>query len=110
MGPLEGYRVVEIAGIGPGPFCAMVLSDLGAEVIRVDRKSAAGSGGKGNVLNRGRRSIAVDLKKPEGVEAVLKLVDKADALIEAFVPGSWSVWASARRSARGAIPASSSVA
>ena len=87
MGPLQGIKIVEIAGIGPGPFCAMVLSDLGAEIIRVDRKSAAGSGRPNDVLNRGRRSIAVDLKSPAGIELVLALVAKADALIEGFRPG-----------------------
>ena len=86
MGPLAGVKVVEIAGIGPGPFCAMMLSDMGADVIRVDRKGAQG-GGKFDILQRGRKSIAVDLKKPEGVETVLKLIDKADALIEGFRPG-----------------------
>ena len=87
MGPLHGIKVVEIASIGPGPFCAMMLSDLGAEVVRVDRKSAFGDGSKFNVLNRGRRSVAVDLKNPDGVEAVLRLVEQADALIEGFRPG-----------------------
>ncbi len=87
MGPLDGYRVLEIAGIGPGPFCAMMLADHGAEVLRVDRLSAAGRGDASNVLNRGRRSIAVDLKQPEGVELVLELVESADALIEGFRPG-----------------------
>ena len=87
MGPLEGIRIIEIAGIGPGPFCAMMLSDMGAEIIRVDRKSEAGSGTRFDVLNRGRRSIALDLKKPEAVAAVLRLVEKADALIEGFRPG-----------------------
>lgn len=86
MGPLAGVKVVEIAGIGPGPFCAMMLADMGAEVIRVDRKGAKG-GSKFDVLQRGRKSIAVDLKKPEGVETVLKLIEKADALIEGFRPG-----------------------
>ncbi len=87
MGPLEGIRIVEIAGIGPGPFCAMMLSDMGADVIRVDRKSAAGQGSTLDVLNRGRPSIAIDLKKPEGIGCVLKLVERADALIEGFRPG-----------------------
>ena len=87
MGPLSGYKIIEIAGIGPGPFCAMMLSDLGAEVVRVDRKSAEGTGSKFNVLNRGRKSVAVDLKNPDGIEAVLKLVEGADALIEGFRPG-----------------------
>ncbi len=87
MGPLHGIKIVEIAGIGPGPFCAMMLADMGADIIRVDRKAAAGSGSDKDPLNRGRRSIAVDLKKPEGVEAVLKLCEQADALIEGFRPG-----------------------
>lgn len=87
MGPLSGYKIVEIAGIGPGPFCAMMLADLGAEVVRVDRKSAEGTGSKFNILNRGRKSVAVDLKNPEGIETVFRLVEKADALIEGFRPG-----------------------
>ena len=87
MGPLKGIRVIEMAGIGPGPFCAMMLSDMGAEVIRVDRLAHKGSGHKANVLNRGRRSIAVDLKNPAGVETVQKLIDGADVVIEGFRPG-----------------------
>ncbi|MEM9407477.1 MAG: CaiB/BaiF CoA-transferase family protein, partial [Acidobacteriota bacterium] len=87
MGPLKGIRILEIAGIGPGPFCAMMLADQGAEVLRIDRSSAAGGGSKFDVLNRGRRSVAVDLKNPEGVELVLKLVESADGLIEGFRPG-----------------------
>ncbi len=87
MGPLDGYRVLEVAGIGPGPFCAMVLADQGADVLRIDRKSAAGRGSRFDVLNRGRRSVALDLKKPEAVATVLELVERADALIEGFRPG-----------------------
>lgn len=87
MGPLNGIKIIEIAGIGPGPFCAMMLSDLGADVIRVDRKSSAGAGTPFDILNRGRRSIAVDLKNPDAVETVLRLVEKSDALIEGFRPG-----------------------
>lgn len=87
MGPLKGIRVVEMAGIGPGPFCAMMLSDMGAEVIRVDRLAHKGAGHRANVLNRGRRSIAVDLKNPEGVAAVQSLIDRADVVIEGFRPG-----------------------
>ena len=84
MGPLQGFRVIELAGIGPGPFCGMMLSDMGAEVIRVDRIG----GGRGrDVLARNRRSIAIDLKRPEGVEVVLKLVETADGLFEGFRPG-----------------------
>src|SRR5262245_28276201 len=86
MGPLKGIRILELAGIGPGPFCAMLLSDLGAEVIRVDRIESAGQKNAGALL-RGRRSIAVDLKNPQGVATVLKLVEKADALLEGFRPG-----------------------
>ena len=90
-GPLEGVKVVEIAGIGPGPFAAMVLADMGADVLRVDRAQAV----RDDVpdapppvpLNRGRRSVAVDLKHPDGVEAVLRLVEQADVLIEGFRPG-----------------------
>ncbi len=87
MGPLTGIRVIEMAGIGPGPFCAMMLSDMGAEVIRIDRLGLKGSGSRANVLNRGRRSLALDLKNPKGVDALLKLVEKADVLIEGFRPG-----------------------
>lgn len=87
MGPLAGIKVVEIAGIGPGPFCAMMLADMGASVIRVDRLSAKGKGSKYDVYLRGRRSIAVDLKKQQGVEIVLRLIGTADALIEGFRPG-----------------------
>lgn len=87
MGPLKGIRVVELAGIGPGPFCAMMLADMGAEIIRVDRKGARDPRGKYNVLLRGRPAIGVDLKQPEGVESVLRLIEKADALIEGFRPG-----------------------
>ena len=86
MGPLKGVKIVEIAGIGPGPFCAMMLADMGADIIRVDRKGNPGLG-KLDLLNRSRRSIAVDLKKPEGVDLVLQLVQKADAIMEGFRPG-----------------------
>ena len=85
MGPLHGFRVIELAGIGPGPFCGMMLSDMGAEVIRVDR--VGGSSGRRDVLARNRRSIAVDLKQSAGVELVLKLAESADALFEGFRPG-----------------------
>ena len=91
MGPLAGVRIIEMAGIGPGPFCGMMLSDMGAEVIRVDRKSAIDLGvempRQFNVLNRGRRSIALDLKTPEGIAAVKRIAAKCDALIEGFRPG-----------------------
>ena len=87
MGPLKGLKIIEMAGIGPGPFCGMVLADLGAEIIRVDRASAIGTGSKQEPSNRGKKSIAVDLKTKEGVEVVLKLVETADAIFEGFRPG-----------------------
>ena len=88
MGPLKGVRVVEVGGIGPGPFCGMMLSDMGANLIRVVRKGDQGLvDQKFEVLHRGRPSVAIDLTKPEGVEAVLKLVEQADALQEGFRPG-----------------------
>ena len=91
-GPLTGIRVIEIGGIGPGPFCAMLLADLGADVLRVDRVAGGGLVGPSEdhsteLLNRGRRSIAVDLKHPDGPEVVLRLVDQADVLMEGFRPG-----------------------
>ncbi|MER7197351.1 CaiB/BaiF CoA-transferase family protein [Streptomyces sp. CB01635] len=86
-GPLAGIRVVELGGIGPGPFAGMLLADQGAEVIRVDRPAEAGTASKHPILHRGRRSVALDLKDPAGVEAVLAVVDSADALIEGFRPG-----------------------
>ncbi|MEW2360218.1 CaiB/BaiF CoA-transferase family protein [Spirillospora sp. NPDC029432] len=89
-GPLSGVRVIELAGIGPGPFAAMLLADLGADVIRVDRASAAKPGratGGSDFTNRGKRSIAVDLKSERGKEVVLGLVEKSDILLEGFRPG-----------------------
>ncbi|HZD68922.1 MAG TPA: CaiB/BaiF CoA-transferase family protein [Actinomycetes bacterium] len=87
MGPLEGVRVVEIAGIGPGPFCAMLLADMGAEVVRVERPASAEEFRWPPVLGRGRRSVVVDLRHERGAEVVLRLVESADALIEGFRPG-----------------------
>ncbi len=91
MGPLKGVKIIEIAGIGPGPFASMMLADMGAEVIRIDRASRARGGDPAtpprDPMSRGRRSIAVDLKNPDGVETVLRIVDSADALIEGFRPG-----------------------
>lgn len=90
-GPLTGIKIIEIASIGPGPFAAMLLSDMGAEVLRVDRAQAVRGGDPEDppldVLNRGRRSIGVDLKKAAGVETVLRLAGSADALVEGFRPG-----------------------
>ena len=91
MGPLQGLRVIELAGIGPCPMCAMLLAELGADVVRVDRLTDSGLGigmaPRFHLLNRSRPSIAVDLKHPDGVETVLRLVEAADALIEGFRPG-----------------------
>ena len=91
MGPLGGLRIVEIAGVGPGPFCAMMLADMGADVIRVDRADRVRGGDPdqppADVMNRGRRSIGVDLKSSDGIEVVMRLVASSDALIEGFRPG-----------------------
>ena len=86
MGPLTGTKIIELAGIGPGPFCGMLLSDMGAEVIRVDRAGGPAYRPK-DVLTRGRKSIAVDLKSDAGREVVLKLCESSDALFEGFRPG-----------------------
>src|SRR5437763_1962950 len=91
-GPLHRIKVLEIAGLGPVPYCAMLLSDLGARVVRVDRLEAAQRGvldaePRFEVLNRGRPSIALDLKHPRGVETVLRLVAASDVLLEGFRPG-----------------------
>ena len=90
-GPLSGYRIIEIAGIGPGPFAAMMLADMGAEVIRVERaqsvRGPAPDTPHFDVLLRGRRNIAIDLKHPDGVATLLDLVEHADGLIEGFRPG-----------------------
>lgn len=92
MGPLTGFRVVEMAGIGPAPFCAMMLSDMGAEVVRVDRTHRPNdveflSKGRQGATQRGRRTLAIDLKKPGAADALLGVIDHADALIEGFRPG-----------------------
>src|SRR6516162_2618870 len=89
-GPLLGYRVIELAGIGPGPFAAMMLSDLGAEVLRVDRAQAVDANEDPplwDVNARGRRSVGIDLKQAAGRQTLLRLVEQADALIEGFRPG-----------------------
>tara|TARA_R110000787_G_scaffold19496_3_gene58399 strand:+ start:423 stop:1583 length:1161 start_codon:yes stop_codon:yes gene_type:complete len=90
MGPLEGLRIIELQGIGPGPFCAMMLADMGAEVIRVDRTGAAGGlprAERYDLLARGRRSIRLNLKSPQGVEILMCMIERADGLIEGFRPG-----------------------
>ncbi len=93
-GPLAGIRVIEMVGLGPCPFAAMMLADMGAEVIRIDRKTLAGAanpfpmlGTRFDVMARGRRSLALDLKQPEAREVVLQLVEQADVLLEGFRPG-----------------------
>ena len=95
-GPLAGLRIIELAGIGPAPFAAMTLSDAGADVLRIDRPLSHGPatvddrvvvGRARNLINRGRRSIVVDLKDPAGVEFTLRLVESANGLIEGFRPG-----------------------
>src|ERR1700746_618639 len=91
MGPLAGIKIVELTGIGPGPMCAMLLADLGATVLRIDRQQESGLGlpspTRFAILNRGRPAIAVDVKRPDGVQLVLRLIGAADALIEGFRPG-----------------------
>lgn len=91
MGPLHGIRIVEIAGIGPAPFCGMLLADMGADVILVERTAGRDGDpldlGRRAIFNRGKRSLALDLKQPEAVGAVLRLVEHADALIEGMRPG-----------------------
>jgi alpha-methylacyl-CoA racemase len=84
-GPLKGLRIVEFAGIGPGPFCGMLLADLGADVVRIDRKDSPPTADF--VMGRGKRSIVIDLKHKDGVEAALSLLEKADAVFEGFRPG-----------------------
>jgi len=86
MGPLKCFRIIELVGIGPGPFCGMMLADMGAEVISIERVQSGGMKIK-DIAMRGRRSVALDLKTPEGVETLLKLCEKADAIFEGFRPG-----------------------
>jgi crotonobetainyl-CoA:carnitine CoA-transferase CaiB-like acyl-CoA transferase len=101
MGPLQGVRIVEFAGIGPAPFAAMVLADLGADVLIIDRKIPNQNTcdvsffnlGPYALLDRGKRTIALDLKQPAGVAAALRLIGNADALIEGFRPGVMSATA-----------------
>ncbi len=88
-GPLAGVKVVELAGIGPGPHACMILADLGADVVRVDRPGGGPlGGGPHDILTRGRPSVALDLKRPEAVETVLRLVEGADVLVEGMRPGT----------------------
>ena len=92
MGPLHGLKIVEVVGLGPGPFGAMLLADLGAEVIRIDRPGGGMFGGSGNnpkldFLNRNKRSVCIDLKNPQGLQTAQRLIDQADGLIEGNRPG-----------------------
>jgi alpha-methylacyl-CoA racemase len=89
MGPLHGVRVIEIASLAPGPFGCMILSDLGADVLRVDRPESCGPGATAPPapLSRGRRSVGINLKDPGGIEVLLRLVESADVLVEGFRPG-----------------------
>lgn len=91
MGPLSGVRVIEMAGIGPGPFCGMLLADMGADVVRIDRLSDSDRGvnfpSHLDLLNRNKRSVAIDLKSPQGLETVKELIQTADVLLEGFRPG-----------------------
>ncbi len=86
-GPLHGLRVIEMAGIGPGPLCGMMLADMGADVIRVDRLNGAGARSVHDFCGRGKRSVAIDIRQPQGKDAALALIDTADGLIEGFRPG-----------------------
>jgi alpha-methylacyl-CoA racemase len=89
-GPLAGLKVIEMAGLGPAPFCAMMLADMGADVLRIERPNAAavtGVAGRHDVLARNRRALALDLKRPVAIDTVLRLAEGADALIEGFRPG-----------------------
>ena len=87
MGPLKNIKVIEMAGIGPAPFCGMILADMGAEVISVERITAAGKGSSADIASRGKKSIAVDIRKSEGQDIIKKLIKSADVLIEGFRPG-----------------------
>lgn len=87
QGPLTGIKIIEFAGIGPGPFCGMLLSDLGADVVRIDRAGKNRPGTPVDVMSRGKRSIALDLKNQDDIETALKLLEQADGMIEGFRPG-----------------------
>jgi alpha-methylacyl-CoA racemase len=87
MGPLNGYTVIELAGIGPAPMGGMMLADLGAEVIRVDRAATDAPSPLESVSGRGKKSVVLNLKEPQGVETLLRMVENADVLIDPFRPG-----------------------
>ena len=86
-GPLSGVRVIEVAGLGAGPYTAMMLADFGADVIRVDRPGTRTALPEKYALSRGRRSVIIDMKQPDGLAAFMTLVERADVLIEGFRPG-----------------------
>ena len=86
-GPLAGVKLVEFAGIGPGPFCGMVLADLGAEIIRIDRASQHGHGNTVDFQHRSKISLSADLKDPMAITEIKKLLTQVDGLIEGFRPG-----------------------
>src|ERR1700712_2427902 len=86
-GALDGVRVLEMAGVGPGAFAGMMLSDMGADVVRIDRPPGKGPAPYLTPIDRGRRSLAVDLKKPAGKQVVLDLLEHSDILLEGFRPG-----------------------
>jgi len=90
-GPLAGLKILELAGIGPAPLCCSLMSDLGADVLRIDRNQDAklgiGRDRRTDLTRRGRKSVSVDLKHPKGIETVLKLVEEADVLVDPFRPG-----------------------
>ena len=90
-GPLNGFKIIEFAGLGPAPFAGMMLSDMGAEILRIDRMSSKSTENSGDdnfdILSRGRQTLTIDLKKPDGALLALKMIEKADALIEGFRPG-----------------------
>lgn len=91
MGPLNGVKIVEFGGMGPPPMCGMLLADMGADILRIDRTQPSGLGlpvpPRYSVMDRSRRSVAVDLKKSEGIETVMRLLEQADGIIEGFRPG-----------------------
>ena len=89
MGPLAGTKVVELTGLGPAPFCAMMLGDMGADVVRIDRIGGHPStvDARKNILDRSRRSVGINLKSAAGVDTALRLIEHADALVEGFRPG-----------------------
>ena len=87
MGPLSGIKIIEFAGLGPGPFCGMVLADMGADVIVVDRIENYGREKTNDLASRGKKSIAVDLKNPDSKELIHELIENADAVLEGLRPG-----------------------